>query len=1123
MKQKSIVLSLALVLGAGLSCDMNPTRPHTTGSISIQLLTQSGAAFRASARESTSDITPIEDAPANVMLDGARVTVTSGSTTKTVSSSTPSGGSFNLTVTELPPGSYTVTVEGLAGGQVAHFGQTTGVNVVAGQTAQAAVTFPVFQPQVPEPIADTTDVLRFTVAWPAVQNATSYIVSWSQSPAMTNPQTATVTTTTREISVAQEGNWYYTVKAVNSTVSEGGLASTPRSVYVFQGVATVTVTPSSPTIAAGSTQQLAAEARDGDNNVVSNVTWFWASSNHSVATVSQSGLVTGVGGGQATISAIAKGTPGNATVGVTALPGVKLAFTLQPGNTTAGQTIPNVQVAVQNINGQTVTADNTTQVTIAIGTDAGPGGVLAGLQTVSVMNGVANFTNLSIAKAGSGYTLTAAATGLSSVTSALFNVVPGPATQLAFTVQPSSTSTNTAISPAVQVTVQDALANRVTSASDAITIAIGTNPSSATLNGTRVVNAINGVASFSGLSLDKGGSGYTLTASSGSLAIATSAAFDIAAPLPASRLAFTVQPSNNIAGQALSPAIQVEIQDADGKRITSSRDAVTIAIATNPSIGGAGTLIGTLTVNAIDGVASFTGVSIQKTGQGYTLSATAASLTNATSAAFDISPAAPAKLTYSGQPSSVHGNVAINPAVAVIITDQYDNATTATNSVTLALSGNPWRTFFATGGTLAGTVTRSAVAGVATFNDLRVDKPGPGYDLSASSGSLLGALSSPFSVTLAFTNVSVGADHVCGRTASGSYCWGYNWAGQLGTITGNTQTDSIAGLVRTSQSFANVTTGYYHSCGLTAAGAAYCWGYNNTGQLGNNSTLASDVPVAVSGGLVFQSIEAGGQHTCGITTASATAAIDRQVYCWGYNGQGQIGDGQALGTTTQYLVPTRVVEPLRTTTRATQVSAGANHTCVRAEDTNLYCWGYNNFGQLGNGTTLTNNAGGVSTATPQQVINFTNWSSVSAGETHTCGVRVVHASSNPILCWGRNNQGQLGVSNANASSSAPLEVSNLNWQSISAGSLHSCAVLSGGIGHCWGYNGDGRLGDDSQTNITTPVQVSGSINFSAIHAGGSMTCGRSGTNVYCWGSNWAGQLGSPGTGNIKRVPTQIIQ
>src|SRR5262249_30843427 len=148
------------------------------------------------------------------------------------------------------------------------------------------------------------------------------------------------------------------------------------------------------------------------------------------------------------------------------------------------------------------------------------------------------------------------------------------------------------ISPAVQVAVQDAFGNTVTSSSASITVAIGTNPGGGTLSGTTTVAAGSGVATFSTLSLDHAAAGYTLNAASGALTGASSAAFTVS-PAAANRLAFTAQPTSATAGVAISPAVQVTVQDAFGNTVTSSTASITVAIGTNP---GGGTLSGTTTV-----------------------------------------------------------------------------------------------------------------------------------------------------------------------------------------------------------------------------------------------------------------------------------------------------------------------------------------------------------------------------------------------------------------------------------------------------------------------------------------------------------------------------------------------
>jgi uncharacterized repeat protein (TIGR01451 family) len=209
-------------------------------------------------------------------------------------------------------------------------------------------------------------------------------------------------------------------------------------------------------------------------------------------------------------------------------------------------------------------------------------------------------------------------------------VTPLVPAKLAFSVQPSDTTAGVAITPAVTVQIQDALGTLVTTATNAVTIAIGTNPSGGTLSGTLTVNAVAGVATFSDLSINNGGNGYTLTATSGILTGATSNAFNIRGP---SKLAFLQQPGNTIYNQTISPAVTVQIQDSLGNLVPIATNTVAIAIGTNPS---GGTLSGTLSVSAVAGVATFSNLSINNVGNGYTLTASSAGLTDATSNAFNI-------------------------------------------------------------------------------------------------------------------------------------------------------------------------------------------------------------------------------------------------------------------------------------------------------------------------------------------------------------------------------------------------------------------------------------------------------------------------------------------------------
>lgn len=217
------------------------------------------------------------------------------------------------------------------------------------------------------------------------------------------------------------------------------------------------------------------------------------------------------------------------------------------------------------------------------------------------------------------------------------------AVKLAFSGQPTTGVVGAAITPAIQVTVQDAQGATVTGSTASITLAItsGSGTSGAVVSGTLTQAAVNGVATFANLTVDKVGTGYTLTATATSLTSATSSAFAVN-PGAAAKLAFTVQPSTVAAGAAVSPAVQVTVQDALGNTVTSATTSITLTITSGTGTPGA-VLGGTRTVAAVSGVATFSNLTVDKAGTGYTLTATATatSLTSATSSAFAVSAAVP--------------------------------------------------------------------------------------------------------------------------------------------------------------------------------------------------------------------------------------------------------------------------------------------------------------------------------------------------------------------------------------------------------------------------------------------------------------------------------------------------
>ena len=323
-----------------------------------------------------------------------------------------------------------------------------------------------------------------------------------------------------------------------------------------------------------------------------------------------------------------------------------LAFTGQPSTAVAGSVIaPAVQVSVVDAYGNLVASDSSTSVTLAIGANPGAG-TLSGTTSQTVSSGTATFADLSIASAGSGYTLSASSSpALTGASSSAFNITAGAPAALAFTGQPSTAVAGSVIAPAVQVSVVDAYGNLVASdSSTSVTLAIGANPGAGTLSGTTSQTVSSGTATFADLSIASAGSGYTLSASSSpALTGASSSAFNITAGAPAA-LAFTGQPSTAVAGSVIAPAVQVSVVDAYGNLVASdSSTSVTLAIGANP---GAGTLSGTTSQTVSSGTATFADLSIASAGSGYTLSASSSpALMGASSSAFNITAATPVAAT----------------------------------------------------------------------------------------------------------------------------------------------------------------------------------------------------------------------------------------------------------------------------------------------------------------------------------------------------------------------------------------------------------------------------------------------------------------------------------------------
>ena len=341
-----------------------------------------------------------------------------------------------------------------------------------------------------------------------------------------------------------------------------------------------------------------------------------------------------------------------------------------------------------------------------------------------------------------------------------------------------------------------------------------------------------------------------------------------------------------------------------------------------------------------------------------------------------------------------------------------------------------------------------------------------------------------------YLSVSAASGFACGVVVGGDvYCAGRNDSGQLGAgsrfddgpvrVSGDLAFASVrAGGRRVDQLIADddvLTSWRGHACGITTDGAAFCWGYNSVGQLGDGSTSDSSVPVQVSGGHTFASLSTGWEHNCGVTTQG-------DEYCWGLEGWGALGGGGGAQFNTPQTVP---VLP-----NAADISAGATLSCGLTNDGAAYCWGSNEFGQVGDGSTTDRDV-------PVPVAGGITFTSVSAGDEHACGLTAAGT-----FCWGSNEFGQLGDGTSVTHSDTPVSVAGNPFRALSVGAWHACGVervipFYGDI-LCWGFRLDGQgnnvpgvlLGCDNPLTFCL---------FESVSAGGGSSCGvLAGGGAYCW-------------------------
>lgn len=847
-------------------------------------------------------------------------------------------------------------------------------------------------------------------------------------------------------------------------------------------------------------------------------------------------------------------------------------------------------VSVLNHSGQVVTTA-TNSVTLSAFTDSSCSVPLAGgfftvtQSSLVPTSGVVNYAGVKSTKSGTVY-LQASASGLTSVCSTGIVVAPAAAASLAFSSAPPTTVT-AASAFAMQIRVLDAFGN-ISPVSDSISLsafASGTctgGPRSGFSNDT--ASAVLGTANFNNVTESVAGvfSILATNTTNGSVTTLCSGPITVTGGAP-SQLAFTTQPSTT--GIAFARLVQppvVAIRDAGGNLVTSAGSPVTLAAFTDNTCTTAATGAFSADTNPLSpnaGYASFTGVYYGGTGTIY-LKATSSGLTSACSNAVTVGSAG--KNIAVGE---YHACAIQNGNVFCWGRNDYGQlglGNSATDSASVIGGGINLPTQVPG---LSNVVKIAAAANSTCAINSSAQLYCWGYNNLGQLGTSDYATKyAPVYVAGSVSDVAMSLYHTCYVQSTNVYCSGYNSYGELGNNSTSTSNSfvTVLGVSATGNlgSIVSVSVAMYRSCALSSGGSVFCWGMNNssnrtlgTGDTGSSRNYPGQVLGVGGSGFLsgIDRIAVAYDSTCAANTSGAlycwgsgtytgnggsnnmypglvtggssgwtgllaagdnggTSVIcagknDNKLYCWGQGGQGQIGDG---ATSVRYN-PTVVIgiNNSGSLNNIWAAASGGRNTCAVDTSANVYCWGDNDYGQLG----VANIGYGGDRTYPAQVWNpgAVSFSQMSVGWYQTCGV-----SKGLVYCWGRNSYGLLG-DGTTTGRSTPVPVLGVGGSgvlsgiiSVSSGGEHTCALSGGGLVYCWGYNGNGNLGDNTTINRSTPVQVKGVggtgwlTNIVAIATGDNHSCAvNSAGSLYCWGYNGYGNLGDSST-TQRNAPVQVV-
>ncbi|MCA9691908.1 MAG: hypothetical protein KC636_20065 [Myxococcales bacterium] len=357
--------------------------------------------------------------------------------------------------------------------------------------------------------------------------------------------------------------------------------------------------------------------------------------------------------------------------------------------------------------------------------------------------------------------------------------------------------------------------------------------------------------------------------------------------------------------------------------------------------------------------------------------------------------------------------------------------------------------------------------------------------------------------------LAVGNAHVCAIDAADAlYCWGDQYRGSVGDGTtpsfqNNESARPSPVQVGHDGPWVAVSAGAFNSCAIDGDGALWCWGPNDDGQLGNGGLGESFAAFAPD------EVEGGASWRAVATTSGHTCGVqqDGTLWCWGANDDGQLGDG----TTQLSSTPRQVGGDADWATVAVAASLSQSHTCAIRQDGALYCWGANAFGSLGVGDE-------DDRSTPTQVAGDGPWTSVAALFRSTCATK----ADGTLWCWGGNTSNGLlanGVADVAQVFTTPQQVGgDADWRAVQLEGQNGCALLGEDRGRCWGDNATGALGvmtSGPYEDHYTPVEFGDDLRnppgfgWSAVEVGATHSCARAGDGaLWCWGGGAGGDLGS---------------